>query len=63
MNGDTLKLVFNETGTSTLSITGVTFNDAGLGLSTLTSGTDFLDNNSANTVLSQLQNASHHAAR
>ena len=58
MNGDTLKLVFNETGTSTLSITGVTFNDAGLGLSTLTSGTDFLDNNSANTVLSQLQNAS-----
>ena len=58
LNGDTLKLVFNETGTSTLSITGVTFNDAGLGLSTLSSGTDFLDNNSANTVLSQLQNAS-----
>jgi flagellin len=58
LNGDTLKLVFNETGTSTLSITGVTFNDAGLGLSTLTAGTDFLDNNSANTVLSQLQNAS-----
>jgi flagellin len=58
LNGDTLKLVFNETGTSTLSITGVTFNDAGLGLSTLTSGTDFLDNNSANSVLSQLQNAS-----
>ena len=58
LNGDTLKLVFNETGTSTLSITGVTFNGAGLGLSTLTSGTDFLDNNSANTVLSQLQNAS-----
>jgi len=58
LNGDTLKLVFNETGTSTLSITGVTFNDAGLGLSTLVSGTDFLDNNSANTVLSQLQNAS-----
>ena len=58
LNGDTLKLVFNETGTSTLSITGVTFNDAGLGLATLTSGTDFLDNNSANTVLSQLQSAS-----
>jgi flagellin len=58
LNGDTLKLVFNETGTSTLNITGVTFNDAGLGLSTLKSGTDFLDNNSANTVLSQLQNAS-----
>jgi flagellin len=58
LNGDTLKLVFNETGTSTLNITGATFNDAGLGLSSLTAGTDFLDNNSANTVLSQLQNAS-----
>jgi flagellin len=58
LNGDTLKLVFNETGTSTLSITGVTFNGAGLGLSTLNAGTDFLDNNSANSVLSQLQAAS-----
>jgi len=58
LNGDTLKLVFNETGTSTLSITGVTFNGAGLGLSTLTAGTSFLDNNSANVVLNQLQNAS-----
>ncbi len=58
MNGDTLKLVFNETGKSTLNITGVTFNIAGLSLSTLTSGTDFLDNNSANTVLSQLSAAS-----
>ena len=58
LNGDTLKLVFNETGKSTLSITGVTFNDAGLGLATLTSGKDFLDNNSANTVLSQLTAAS-----
>ncbi len=38
LNGDTLKLVFNETGKSTLNITGVTFNPAGLGLSTLTSG-------------------------
>jgi hypothetical protein len=58
LNGDTLKLVFNETGKSTLNITGVTFNTAGLGLSSLTSGTDFLDNNSANTVLSQLSAAS-----
>ena len=33
LNGDTLKLTFNETGKSTLSITGVTFNSAGLGLS------------------------------
>jgi flagellin len=58
LNGDTLSLTFDETGASKLSITGVTFNDAGLGLSTLQAGTDFLDNNSANTVLSQLQSAS-----
>jgi len=58
LNGDTLKLVFNETGKSTLNITGVTFNSAGLGLSTLTAGTDFLDNNSANKALTTLNNAS-----
>ena len=58
LNGDTLKLVFNETGRSTLNIQGVTFNDAGLGLSTLTSGTDFLDSSSANKVLAQLDSAS-----
>ncbi len=58
LNGDTLKLVFNETGKSTLSITGVTFNQAGLGLSTLVSGTDFLDNNSANKALTALSTAS-----
>ena len=58
LNGDTLKLVFNETGKSTLSITGVTFNDSGLGLSTLTAGTDFLDNNSANKALTLLSTAS-----
>jgi len=58
LNGDTLKLVFNETGKSTLSITGVTFDTSGLGLSTLTAGSDFLDNNSANTVLSNLSVAS-----
>jgi flagellin len=58
LNGDTLKLTFNETGKSTLNISGVTFNTAGLGLSTLTAGTDFLDNSSANTVLSSLNAAS-----
>jgi flagellin-like hook-associated protein FlgL len=58
LNGDTLKLVFNETGRSTLNIQGVTFNDAGLGLSTLTVGTDFLDSNSANKVLTALDSAS-----
>jgi flagellin len=58
LNGDTLKLTFNETGKSALSITGVTFNAAGLGLSTLTSGTDFLDNASANKALTSLNSAS-----
>jgi flagellin-like hook-associated protein FlgL len=36
----------------------VTFNTAGLGLSTLTAGTDFLDNNSANKALTALTSAS-----
>src|SRR5580692_272924 len=58
LNGDTLKLVFNETGTSTLSITGANFNAAGLGLSNLTVGTDFIDNNATNKVLTSLQGAS-----
>ena len=38
LNGDTLNLTFDETGASKLSISGVTFNDAGLGLSSLTVG-------------------------
>jgi flagellin len=58
LNGDTLNLTFDETGASKLAIAGVTFNDAGLGLSGLASGTDFLDGNSANSVLSQLNAAS-----
>jgi flagellin len=58
LNGDTLKLVFNETGRSTLNITGVTFNDAGLGLATLSAGIDFLDSSSANKVLTSLTAAS-----
>ncbi len=58
LNGDTLKLVFNETGRSTLSITGVTFNDVGLGLAALTTGVDFLDSNAANKILTALDAAS-----
>ena len=58
LNGDQLKLVFNETGKSTLNITGVTFNSAGLGLSSLTQGTDFIDNSSTNNVLTSLTSAS-----
>jgi flagellin len=59
LNGDNLKLTFNETGKSTLSITGVTYNATGLGLNTLISGTDFLDNNSANATITKLSNASN----
>jgi flagellin len=58
LNGDTLKLTFNETGKSTLSITGVVFNATGLSLSTLVSGTDFLDNSSANKAITALNSAS-----
>jgi hypothetical protein len=57
LNGDTLKLTFNETGKSTLNITGVTFNAVGLGLANLTSGTDFIDNNATNKVLNTLTSA------
>jgi flagellin len=58
LNGDTLKLVFNETGKSTLSITGVVFNTTGLGLTSLAAGTDFLDNSSANKAIASLDTAS-----
>ncbi|MBB4422864.1 hypothetical protein GGD66_001404 [Bradyrhizobium sp. CIR48] len=58
LNGDTLKLVFNETGSSTLGINGVVFNAAGLGLSNLVPGTDFIDNGATNKVLASLNAAS-----
>jgi flagellin len=58
LGGDQLKLTFNETGKSTLSITGVNFNAAGLGLANLTSGTDFIDNAATNRVVTSLTSAS-----
>ncbi|MEA2882918.1 MAG: flagellin [Bradyrhizobium sp.] len=58
LNGDDLKLTFNETGKSTLNIKGVTYSAGGLGLASLVSGTDFLDNNSAKSILSKLGTAS-----
>jgi flagellin len=58
LNGDDLKLTFNETGKSTLTLKGVTFNAAGLGLGALTAGTDFLDSASANKALAALSSAS-----
>ena len=62
LNGDNLKLTFNETGKSTLNISGVTFNAAGLGLASVVSGTDFLDNSSANAVVDQARHCQRHAA-
>jgi flagellin len=58
LNGDTLKLVFNETGKSTSTITGVTFDPNGLGLKSLVNGTDFIDNSATNAVLTSLNTAS-----
>ncbi len=57
LGGDQLKLTFNETGKSTLNITGVNFNAAGLGLANLSSGTDFIDNAATNKVISNLTSA------
>jgi flagellin-like hook-associated protein FlgL len=54
LGGDQLKLVFNETGKSTLNIAGTTLTPAGLGLSKLAKGADFLDNTSANNTLAAL---------
>jgi flagellin-like hook-associated protein FlgL len=58
LSGDQLKLTFNETGKSILNITGVTFNAAGLGLASLNSGVDFIDNAATNTVVTSLNLAS-----
>jgi flagellin len=58
LNGDNLKLTFDETAKSTLNVQGVTFNAAGLGLASLTVGTNFLDNSSANAALATLTSAS-----
>ncbi|HVV41683.1 MAG TPA: flagellin [Nitrobacter sp.] len=58
LNGDTLKLIFNETGKSVLNINGTVTDAAGLGLGMLTEGTDFVDSDSANKILTALNNAS-----
>ncbi len=58
LDGNSLKMIFDETGKSTLTIAGVTFNPAGLGLASLTAGTDFTDNVHTQTVLTALNTAS-----
>jgi flagellin len=57
LDGNSLKMIFDETGKSTLTIAGVTFNAAGLGLTPLTPGTDFTDNVRTTTVLNALNAA------
>jgi flagellin len=59
LNGYDLKLTFNETGKSTLTIKGVTFDAAGLGLASLVAGTDFLDNASAKATMAKITSASN----
>jgi flagellin len=59
LNGDDLKLTFDETSKSTLTITGVTYTATGLGLTSLVAGTNFLDNSSANATIAKLTTASN----
>ena len=52
LNGDNLTVVFNERGTSTQSITGVTFDSAGLGIAT--AGNSFQTDVDVNAALTNL---------
>jgi flagellin len=55
LNGDSLKVTFNEKDTSSLTIKGVTFDSAGLGVRA--SSNKFQSNSDINTALSDLTNA------
>jgi flagellin-like hook-associated protein FlgL len=56
LGGDSLKVTFNEKGTSSLSIQGVDFSSTGLGLSAI-SGNGFQDNNNIGKTLDTLNTA------
>ena len=56
LNGDSLKVVFNEKGTSSLTISGVTYNIAGLGVTSVT-GTAFQSNTNIDSSIAQLDTA------
>jgi flagellin-like hook-associated protein FlgL len=56
LDGDDLKVAFNETGTSSLTISGVTFDTAGLGLSSATSGY-FQSNGNIDSTITNLDTA------
>lgn len=56
LNGDNLKVVFNESGSSSLTISGVTLDSAGLGLTAPTSG-DFQINSRVDAQIANLDTA------
>jgi flagellin-like hook-associated protein FlgL len=56
LGGDDLKVVFNETGTSSLTISGVTFDSTGLGLSAV-SGTGFQSDTNIDSTIAALDTA------
>jgi flagellin len=59
LQGDSLTIDFNPTGTSTLTITGVTFNAAGLGLSAVSGSgaTSFQSDSQLATLVANINNA------
>jgi len=59
LNGNNLKVVFNETSTSSLTISGVTFNSSGLGLTQLgtTGGGAFQSDASITSTITALNTA------
>ncbi|RAI44900.1 flagellin [Rhodoplanes roseus] len=56
LNGDDLKITFNERGTSTLTITGVTYTASNLGL-TKQNGTAFQDNTQVDQIIDAVNSA------
>ncbi len=56
LNGDNLKVVFNETGTSSQTISGVTYNSGGLGLAAV-SGTGFQSDTTVDAEIAKLDGA------
>ncbi len=56
LNGDSLSVIFNEDGSSSLSLTGVTFNSSGLGINAAAADS-FQTNSNINTVLDELGSA------
>jgi flagellin len=56
LNGDNLRVVFDETNTSSLTISGVTDSSAGLGLTQI-AGTGFQADSTINTTISSIQAA------